>query len=810
MTPEKFRRLDEIYQHAIELPASERPAYLDQACAGDAELRAEAEGLLAQDAETDFLDEPAIRDAGTLLRLASADAVTDAPHGEWKPGERVGPYRIEAELGRGGMGVVYRAFRVDGAFQQEVALKVTRRSAAAPAVLDRFRRERQILALLNHPNIARILDGGATPDGRPFFVMELVSGENIAAYCAKRKLPLRKRLELFLQACAAVAHAHRFLIIHRDLKPANIMVTAEGTVKLLDFGIAKIFQPDFNDPAITRPAAGMMLTPDYASPEQVRGEPVTTGTDVYALGLILHEMLTGRRAQHVGTSSLSDVERVVCQEAPARMSETPLEGAAYPASSLRGDLDNIAAKTLRKDAPDRYATVNQLAEDIQRYLSGRPVTARSDSFLYHAGKFILRNKLAVSAGVAVTVSLAVGIGIAAWQARIARQHFEAVRSLANSLIHEIDPLVASVPGTTKARHLIMKRSLEYLDRVSQTRLSDPALLMELADAYQSIATLLGNRNRSNLGDYPGAMAAYRKALELRRRVEQIAPSEDNRIRLAQASARAARVYPNTDEALQLARGAMEVTQALMRQHPDNERFGQIHANSLFGMSYVHLARDEPELAIVTMAESRSLHEKSKGRNNLAVSDRYIALAHLRLRQPENAIDHAKRSLAVDLEWVKDHDFPRVRLDLSYNYELLARAHEMLDRVSEAWQMAIEAKKIREQLAQADDADHRAARALVDLDEVLGVLEIRRGDRAAGTARLERALDARKKQVAGAPDSSEDLYELGQSWLAAAAGFAHAGECQKSAEAQRQAQAVFEKAGAQSTLRTLEKLPRCGS
>lgn len=809
MTPEKFQRLDEIYQHASELPRSDRAAYLDEACAGDPELRAEAEGLLGQDTETHFLDQPAIDKAGTLLRVASADAVSERPPDELKPGERVGPYRVEAEIGRGGMGVVYQASRVDGAFQQQVALKLTRRSAAGPGIADRFRRERQILALLNHPNIARILDGGAIADGRPYYVMELVTGETVTEYCVKRGLPLRKRLDLFLQICSAVAHAHRILIIHRDLKPANIMVTAEGNVKLLDFGIAKIFQPDFDDPAVTRASAGMMLTPDYASPEQVRGEPVTTGTDVYALGLILHEMLTGKRAQRVGSSAMLDVEKVVCRTNPTRPSDTAVEGAAYTSTALRGDIDNIVSKALQKDAAARYATVNQFAEDVERYLAGKPVAARRDSFLYRAGKFVSRNKLAVSAAAAVVVSLAAGIGVAMWQARIARQHFEAVRSLANSLINEIDPLVAAVPGTTKARHLIIRRSLEYLDRVSHARASDPALLIEIADAYQAIAGILGNRNRANLGDYPGAMAAFRKALELRRQAERIAPSEENRVRIAQAAARAARVYPNTEESLQLAQSAIAITGQLLKAHPGSARFGQIHSNSLFGLSYVHLARDEPEQAILTMAESRSLHEKSKGRNNLAVSDRYIALAHLRLRQPEHAIEHAKRSLEVDLEWIKGHDFPRVRLDLSYNYELLARAYEMLDRLPEASEMAAKAKAIREELAKADDADHRTPRTLVDLDEVLGVIEIRRGDRKSGIARLEKAVEARKRQVAEAPDSPEDLFELGQTHAYAAAGFAHAGECAKSAAEAAAARAVFEKARAKTALRGMEKLPKCG-
>jgi serine/threonine-protein kinase len=347
MTARQWQRLEAVYQAAMDADPARRDQVVAEACAGDEELLREVSRLLDQTADAaEFLEEPAMEQMTTSVGLPAG------PTQDSLIGQMTGPYRIESEVGRGGMGTVYRAVRDDGAFMQEVALKVVKRGFDSPDLLERFRRERQILAMVSHPNIARILDGGTTADGRPYYAMEFVAGEPLTTFCYKRKLSLEERLRLFQDVCAAVAHAHQNLIIHRDLKPANIMVTHSGTVKLLDFGIAKIFFEDMPDVGQTISAGGAaLLTPNYASPEQVRGDRITTATDVYALGLILYELLTGKRAQQVTNSSAGELERAVCDAQPLRpeIAAESSEHGVKPPSSLRGDIETVLLKALQKE-----------------------------------------------------------------------------------------------------------------------------------------------------------------------------------------------------------------------------------------------------------------------------------------------------------------------------------------------------------------------------------------------------------------------------------------------------------------------------
>ncbi len=595
MNPDRWKRLEEIFDAALERPQVERDAYLVEACSGDKTMLTEVRALLAGHEKADrFLEH-------SPVAQAAADDLK---------GQRAGAWLIEDLIGRGGMGTVWRAVRDDGAYAHEAALKVVQRGLDSAEIVERFRRERQFLALLNHPNIARLLDGGSTADGRPFFVMELVEGQPITEWCFGRSLPLRQRLRLFLDVCAAVAHAHSNLIIHRDLKPANIHITRDGVVKLLDFGIAKFFLADLPGPAETQAAQGLMLTPAYAAPEQITGLPVTTATDVYALGLILYELLTGRRAQDVGSNTPLEWERAVCLTEP-------------PPSGLRGDLENIVLKALQKDPVRRYQTVQQLAEDLQRFLDGRPVKARADSFFYRADRFVRRNKLAVASGVLVFLSLGGGLAAALWQARIANQYFQSVRGLAGALINEIHPAMEDLPGSTKARLLIVKRSLEYLDRLAGSSSRDAALLTEVASGYATIAAIQGNRNRANLGDYTGAMVSYRKSIELRKRIETIAPSPRNRQWIALMSAEAARVYPTSDEALKLAESAVVIGEELARTAP-GKHDAWVLPNTLFGLGYILTQREEAARANEVFERARKIYvEIRRTRNHWSVCDRYL-------------------------------------------------------------------------------------------------------------------------------------------------------------------------------------------
>ncbi|HET6899795.1 MAG TPA: serine/threonine-protein kinase, partial [Vicinamibacteria bacterium] len=434
--------------------------------------------------------------------------------------ERIGHYRVLRELGRGGMGTVYLAERDEPGMRKTVAVKVVSRGMDSAFVLRRFRTERQILAGLEHPGIARLYDGGTTDEGLPYFVMEYVDGEDLVAYCDRHHLPVRTRLQLFLRVCEAVQYAHQGLVVHRDLKPSNILVTAAGEPKLLDFGIAKLLGPQAGEDGDEQTASVVrLLTPDFASPEQVRGDRVTTASDVYALGVVLYEVLSGRRPYRLKGGTAAQLERAILErdvEAPSTALARDLR------RQLRGDLDNVVLKALRKDPAERYATAAELADDVRRYLDGFPVRAAPDRPAYRIRKFLRRHRTAVTAGAAVILSLLAGLGIALRQARVAEAErrraealFQDVRGLANSVIYELHDAIGNLPGATPVRQLMVARALEYLDRLAAEARGDVSLQRELADAYQRVAQVQGGGVGANLGDTAGALQSYGKALAIR-------------------------------------------------------------------------------------------------------------------------------------------------------------------------------------------------------------------------------------------------------------------------------------------------------
>lgn len=428
--------LEHLFHQAIDLPTAERPRFLATACHGDVQLRAELESLLGCAAHGDTRIRSAITTATSRLVPES--------------GTRVGPYRLLEPIGEGGMGVVFLAERADGQYEQQVAIKFVHGGAAAIA---RFQQEQQILARLLHPNIARLIDGGLTADGAPYMVMEYFPGEPLGVYCRSRHLSLEEKLRLFLEMCRAVEYAHRSLIIHRDLKPSNILVNAQGELKLLDFGIAKFLHRPA-DEQYTAPGCSF-FTPDYASPEQIRGEPVTTATDVYSLGAVLFELLCGSGPHRLESYSPAEITKVVCFDAP-------------PELGLGNELDQIVQMALRKEPERRYPSVAQLAEDIERFLANRPVLAKGDSFGYRVRKFLRRNTLPVAAASLALTSLVGGLGVAVWQAQVARREaeqaqrrFQQVRKLARTVLFDLDDQVRSISGAIGARELLAKTAIEF-------------------------------------------------------------------------------------------------------------------------------------------------------------------------------------------------------------------------------------------------------------------------------------------------------------------------------------------------------------
>jgi serine/threonine-protein kinase len=490
LTPERWRSIREIFAGALEEPAGPaRGAFLERACAGEAELRAEVEAMLAADAASASILDASPEELASAVRLDG---------GAGRGGRVIGPYRVLREIGRGGMGTVYLAERED--VQKRVALKVVRGELGAPEKLERFLLERRILARLEHPGIARLLDAGVTDDGTPWFAMEYVDGEPLTDYADRRRLPVSARLELFSQACSAVAYAHRSLLVHRDVKPSNILVSADGELKLVDFGIAKLLD-DEEQEGLT--GTGMrLLTPGYAAPEQLRGDPVTTATDVYALGLVLYELLTGHRAFRSSSRTLGEVERLVLYTEPRRPSSVvlrreeadPVEVArargTEPARlrrGLAGDLDAIVLKALRKEPAERYASVEALAEELERHGHRLPVQARRGSHAYRMRKFVERNRGGVAVA-AVVLLAAAGAGL---RERVLRGRAERLRDEASvqaakaeqvsdflvGLFGSADPFSHSAAGTDtlRLRDFLVQRGERVLSMEGQPEVKLQAL-----------------------------------------------------------------------------------------------------------------------------------------------------------------------------------------------------------------------------------------------------------------------------------------------------------------------------------------------
>jgi non-specific serine/threonine protein kinase/serine/threonine-protein kinase len=503
MTPEEWRRVKAILEDALERPSAERQAYIDTACGEDLSLRDHVRALArAADGEDTMLD---------AANAVAAGAEVPGPPG--RGGERVGAYELEKEIARGGMGVVFLARRADDEFQKKAAIKLMRPGLIGESDLRRFRSERQIAAALDHPNIARLFDGGTTAAGEPYFVMEYVEGRPLLEFCRSNGLPLRSRLDLFRRICDAVQYAHQHLVVHRDLKPGNILVTEDGTPKLLDFGIAKLVSKEGADLAEPTATFERVLTPEYASPEQVRGRPVTTASDVYSLGVILYELVADEKPYRIESGDPAELVRVVCERDPERPSTR--------AAGLSGDLDAIVLKAMRKEPEHRYPSAAALSDDLGRYLDGRPVEARRGSAGYRARKFVRRHRVGVLATALVFAAMAAGIWATLREARRARaaearaeRRFNDVRKLANSFLFELHDAIRDLPGATAARALVVKRALEYLDSLSKESSGDRTLRRELAEAYRRVGDVQGNPFMANLGDFRGAAESYGKAIAL--------------------------------------------------------------------------------------------------------------------------------------------------------------------------------------------------------------------------------------------------------------------------------------------------------
>lgn len=684
MDQARWDKVSEMLHDAMQLTPEERPKILS--CA-DPELRAEVESLLeAHDkAEAAFL-------TPTTPHMLFSKTVAIAEDA------RVGNYRIIERIGEGGMGEVFRAVRDDDQYSKEVAIKLVRSEQNSGFVVSRFRNERQILASLDHPNIARLLDGGTTEDGRPFFAMEFIAGEPIDEYCRRHQLPVSEKLKLFLQVCSAVQFAHQRLVIHRDIKPANVLVTSDGTPKLLDFGIAKLLDADAAGQPQQTLTMFRALTPGYASPEQVKGEAITTASDVYSLGVVLYELLTGHHPYRKPDSTASDIARATCEIEPEKPSTAARRKPAADddevssaqaeelrqrlSNALRGDLDNIVSVAIRKEPERRYASVERLGEDIHRYLENRPVLASRGTVQYRFSKFIRRHKAGVAGGVVATIAAIAGVSATVYEAHVARQHqlraetrFNDVRKLANSLIFDIHDSIQNLPGSTPARKIVLEEAVQYLDNLSKESSSDISLQRELASAYQRVGLLQGNALDANLGQTQAAIASLQKSLALFAAVANSNPDNvSDQLKLAHAHRVLSSVLGNSGkpEAQPEIQAALDVIDILLKRDGSNSQAQFERAGALGQLASLQDDSGDPQGAADSLKIALSINEsalKSDPQNKKVQGA--IAVARVRLGNElanvgsrRQALEMNRAGLDVYELLVKDQNDARVKRQMA--------------------------------------------------------------------------------------------------------------------------------------------------
>ena len=682
------------------------------------------------------------------------------------------------------MGEVYRAVRADGQYTKEVAVKLVRGGFDSRFVLERFRYERQILASLDHPNIARLLDGGTTDDGIPYLVMELIEGKPIDLFCDEQKLSITQRLQLFCQVCGAVQYAHQRLVIHRDIKPSNILVTKEGVPKLLDFGIAKILDPA----AGAETTMGSAMTPEYASPEQVRGEAITTASDVYSLGVVLYRLLTGRSPYPRPTYTPHELARAVCETEPGRPSSAVLKPRAAASGNevealtpekvsgsregspvklqrrLAGDLDDIVLMALRKEPQRRYQSVEQFAEDISRHLDGLPVSAAPDSLLYRSNKFIRRHKIGVAAVVIVVLTAAAGTVATLHQARIAsanqlraEKRFTDVRKLADSMLFEIHDAIQNLPGSIPARKLLVEKALEYLDSLAQESGSDPSLQRELGIAYKRVGDVQGYPFLANLGDTDGAIKSYRKALAIDEALVKANPeSIPDSINLAIVDRRLSEMDSmNQDIVSALAEGqrAVAIGERLSAQFPQDRKIQE------------ELAKDYQTLAGI---------EGGNASANLG-----DAVGALKL--------HRKVVEIVEKLSAAKPDDTQLRRFLAGAIQRLGDQLVLTGNVREARDQYLRGQEILEALATPNNAMSQADLAAVYSD--LGSVEIATGDVVAAEDSYRKSLNLSKELFQSDPRDVNVHYSLGDAYLNFGDAESRLGKVEESSLALQSAQTI---------------------
>lgn len=740
-TTETHRQVMQVLAQALQHAPAQRSGFVARACAQDLTLQREVESLLAY-----------CPDAGERGDSAAWNELL-APGGTCRPAmtvrtvERIGNYRLLRQIGEGGMSRVYLAVHADDRYRKPVALKLLKRGMDTDLIVRRFRYEGELLAGLNHPNIAKLLAGGTTDDGLPYFVMEYVEGLPLNEYCQTHKLDIKARLWLFAQICRAVQHAHQNLVVHRDLKPGNILITAEGVPKLLDFGIAKLLAPEapWHSPEPT--SLGLCpMTPGYASPEQACGEAVTTASDVYSLGVLLYELLTEQRPYDVKSHLPHEVARVICQAEPVppssvidvqqadpgdqcKATKSPQEQAHKLKRALAGDIDAIVLKALSKEPERRYASAEQFAGDIERHLKGQPVRARKPSLGYRATRFVRRYRVAVGIALAFTLMLMVSTAFSLWQASKAQKALDQVVEVFRSYVVDANKRIEKQPGSLLARKQLLESSLDYLNRLPVEIAQDFRLMRERALAHQKLGDLLGNTEWANLADTDRAQENYLVALDIQRNLLRLDPSN------IQVQTDLATTYEKlglllreksgqTSQALPYLLDAFSMLKRLRLEDPKNVPLAQdliithnsvgyeLHKNGELKEAHTHY------LQALRLAEELFKIDPQNIENEMYLWMSRINLgdvlgaAHLpNLKRTAEALENYREALVSSRLWVDGSTDIRARRSLSLSYGRVGDALIAIGKVSEAQRNYREALDIAKDLAHSDPKNAQARRDL---------------------------------------------------------------------------------------------------
>lgn len=794
MTPERWQRINEMFHGALVLEGRARSEFLIAESAGDDALREKVAALLASHEQAEgFIQGSVFGDAAQILVEDEAQAMI---------GQHIGLYKINREIGRGGMGTVYQATRDDDQYQKQVAIKVVRRGMDTDLVLARFRNERQILAGFDHPNIARLFDGGSTESGLPYFIMEYIEGQAIDEFCDTQRLSTAARLELFRTVCSAVQYAHQNLVIHRDIKPSNILVTAGGIPKLLDFGIAKLLHSEATKAAATTAIVQRLMTPEYASPEQVRGEHVTTVSDVYSLGVLLYELLSGHSPYHFTTLLPQDVAQVISDSEPERpstvinrveevttggrrgrkltpesVSETRDGRPEKLRRKLAGDLDNIVLMAMRKEPPRRYSSVGQFSEDIRRHLEGLPVLARKATLSYRGAKFIRRNTVAVAAASVISLILIAGIAVTGWETHVARREraraeaagaraerrFNQVRKLAHSVLFDYNEAIQDLAGSMPVRERLVKDALEYLDSLAGEANDDPSLQRELATAYEKVGDVQGRTLRANMGDTTGAKESYRKALGIRETLVAANPKDwSARSDLADSYREFGRLLWTTSDTaggLENAHKQVALREALAAENPTD-----MQARFKLGVSYADVGEMRLEQGGATDAaeslgralsvfEALLTAEPSNEKYRLAVPFVYGKSSEVMLWQGNavGALAASRQALALDTKLsIAYPTNAHYRQELGIDFEKVGNTLENIGDINGALESYREELKIFEEQSVTDPANAQFRSDLSSAYLKVGSMLARMGNSADALLHQNKALAIREESAKADP------------------------------------------------------------